>query len=437
MRLSRVLCVGTLFASLFACSPGQTPVLGETIHVALVPKDSVRTFRNRLAGRDAQIVATSEPVSLATASVAVRQDPSAPLHLVEGPLPAAPLPGELHRLGGFAVVAVPAGVDPHEHLGSHHYYAEPIGAREQNVPAARRERLLDGFSLDGTAIPPGERRLTSLDIDPAFLEAKLKEISGAVPVTLGGRTVTIAERRSVDGRTNARAWLRQQYETLGFTVRDVPYGDQRLLGGVNFVAERQGADPSRALLITAHYDTVATAGADDDGAGTVTALAIAKALKDTPIAVNLRIVGFDQEELGLVGSAAYAKALDQSGEIDKIVGVLNLEMTAFDSNDDGHFHVIDCDENTSADLTAKVNAAVARAPLRLTRIEACTNRSDHASFWRYGAPAIVVSENFFGGDGNPCYHRTCDKVDRANYDYMTRVTKAVGLAAADILTTGR
>ena len=42
---------------------------------------------------------------------------------------------------------------------------------------------------------------------------------------------------------------------------------------------------------------------------------IAKALKDASLAVNLRIVAFDQEENGLVGSAAYARQLNDAGRM--------------------------------------------------------------------------------------------------------------------------
>ena len=50
-----------------------------------------------------------------------------------------------------------------------------------------------------------------------------------------------------------------------------------------------------------------------------------------------------------------------------------------------------------------------------------------------GKPAIVVSENFFGGDGNPCYHQSCDKVDKVNFDYMTRLTTALARAVAELV----
>ncbi|WP_129573956.1 MULTISPECIES: M28 family metallopeptidase [Sorangium] len=419
--------LGLVSASCAAGDPSAPAA--EQFHVSLVGKDTVTTFLNRLATTDGQVVVTRATVDGARQSVALGEEPGASLHLVEGPLPAAPLPGERARVGGIAVVAVPAGLEPHDWLGSHRYHAEPIAETEVVLSGARGRQ--------GAPAPAGRRAAFEGDaadvrIDAEFLQARLKELSGAVPVTLGGRTVTLRERGSENGRSLARAWLRQQYEALGFTVQEHPYRSG-WSQGVNVTADKPGADPSRVLILSAHYDSVSNAGADDDGSGVVSSLAIARALKDARLSIGLRVVAFDQEETGLLGSKAYASMLDRNGQLDQVVGVLDLEMTGYDSNDDGRYHVIHCNENTSSELAALVESAAARGELRLTRVDACTNRSDHAAFWRYGTPSVAVSQNFFGDDGNPCYHARCDTVDRLNWDYMRRLTQAVALAAADLL----
>ncbi|WP_441288332.1 M28 family metallopeptidase [Sorangium sp. KYC3313] len=416
-----------------SCASGDpgAPAAG-VIHVSHVGKDTVSTFLNRLATETGQVVVTRASVDDAWQSVALKEEPGASLHLVEGPLPSAALPGERARVGGIAAVAVPTGRDPHDWLGSHRLHAEPIGAHEvvlsrapgglgTRAPAGARARL-DG---DAAEVP-------ELHIDAAFLEARLKELSGAAPVTVGGRSAVIRERGSKDGRALARAWMRQQYEAIGFTVEEHAY-QSGWSQGVNLTADRPGADPSRVLILSAHYDTMSNAGADDDGSGIVSSLAIAHALKDAKLSIGLRVVAFDQEEDGLLGSRAYASKLYRSGQMDQVVGVLDLEMTGYDSNDDGHYHVIHCNENTSSDLAALVEEAASHGELGLTRVDACTNRSDHAAFWRYGAPAVAISQDFFGDDGNPCYHQRCDRVDRLNWDYMRRLTEAAGRAAARLL----
>jgi Zn-dependent M28 family amino/carboxypeptidase len=145
------------------------------------------------------------------------------------------------------------------------------------------------------------------------------------------------------------------------------------------------------------------------------------------------VVAFDEEEIGLVGSRAYVSSLRSRGELAQLIGAINLEMLAYQSRDDGAFHVIDCEENES-DRLAQVFRQIAAADgeLGLRPERACTNRSDHASFWRAGIPAVVVSENFFGGDGNPCYHRSCDQFNRINISYLTRMTSLVARAVATL-----
>jgi len=223
-------------------------------------------------------------------------------------------------------------------------------------------------------------------------------------------------------------WLKQEYLALNYEVSTHSYKS-----GANFIAERQGSDPSKYLIVSAHLDNVGNAGADDDGAGTISALAIAHALKDYNLKYNLRVVGFDQEERGLVGSSNYARHLNQTGGFDGLIGVVNIEMTGYDGDADGGFHVIDCDENSSSDLTEVMEAAIEANNYDLEKVRACTNRSDHASFWRYNQPAIVIAQNFFGGDSNPCYHRSCDQVDRINFDYMAELTAATASTVANLV----
>jgi hypothetical protein len=266
-----------------------------------------------------------------------------------------------------------------------------------------------------------------LVIDAAHLKQKLSQLAGAVPVTIDGRSVTIPERGGAQGRALALKFLAQEYAALGFTTSAPSFGR-----GANFVAERRGSDPSRVLILSAHVDSVDNAGANDDGAGVIAGLAIARALQGYDLHYTLRFVGFDLEEIGLVGSKAYVASL--KGAPETLIGDIHLEMMATNSRRDGAFHVIDCDKATSTPLSAHVMGAISALRIPLERVDACTDRSDHASFWKAGLPAIVLSENFFGGDGDRCYHEDCDRVDsRLDFDYMARITRAVGSASAVLL----
>ncbi len=401
------------------------------VFVSVTAKGAAPSFLARLATPSGQVVVTTAPLAAANhVALPVTVEANEDLYLVEpGPGETKAYPGERGRIGGVVVVAMPVGADAHKFLGTHMAYAQKVDTDAKSERQAVR-RDLKAPSLAARLGANAAKQVTALDVDREWIEARLGELTGAVPVTVNGRTFTITNRQSAVNRQNARAYLRAQYEALGYTVHEEPYGRS---GGVNLVADRAGTDPTQVVILSAHLDTVATAGADDDGAGTIAALAVAKALESYNLKINLRVLAFDQEELGLLGSEAYVAAHDDNGDLDGLVGVINLEMLGYDADNDGAFHAIDCNENTSAELTALFTRVVARDPLRLHKTDACTNRSDHAAFWRVDRPAIVISQNFFGGDSNPCYHRSCDKVDRINFDYMTRLTTAVARGVGEWL----
>ncbi|MER3423615.1 MAG: peptidase M28, partial [Nitrospiraceae bacterium] len=59
-----------------------------------------------------------------------------------------------------------------------------------------------------------------------------------------------------------------------------------------------------------------------------------------------------------------------------------------------------------------------------------TRRSDHAAFWYYGYPAVMLTDtaNF----RNPNYHRPTDTIDTLDFAFMQRVAEAVAAAVIDL-----
>ncbi len=334
--------------------------------------------------------------------------------------------GERKRWGPLALVELPAAASAHKWLGTHRFFVAELetyeGPMVHDTLTYRSPWALGGHDFAGS------------DVDRAFLEQKVAEFSGAKSFETGSGSARIMERGSDAGRLLARKWIREQFESIGYVVTEHTYRG-RFSEGVNLVAEKAGKNSARSLILSAHYDSVGNAGADDNGAGVVAMLGVAQGLKNTLLDINLKMVFFDQEEKGLVGSKAYVDFLKSSGELGQVVGNINFEMLGFNGRKDGAFHVIDCNENTSARLSQGFLEVLNSQPdLELHRVKACTNRSDHASFWRYGKPAVVVSQNFFGGDGNPCYHEACDKVDRMDFDYMLRLTKLTEGAVLSLIS---
>lgn len=273
-------------------------------------------------------------------------------------------------------------------------------------------------------------------VETEFLREKLSQLTGALPAQIDGMAVTIPERNSAANRARARQFLKAEYEALGFTVAEHTYAT-----GVNLVASRAGAD-AKFLIVSAHYDSIrdTVAGADDDGSGTIAGLATARALQNCKLDHGLRIVAFDEEEDGLLGSKAYVSSLQSSGDLTNLIGDLQLEMLGYHTKQDGGFLLVDCrssegDRPESQFLNDAVLAAIARGNLALEPHDSCTGSSDHSPFWTASKPAIVFSQEFFfsGADSTPCYHKDCDKIDQINFDYYTKLTSlAVSVTAEQV-----
>jgi hypothetical protein len=330
---------------------------------------------------------------------------------------------EIFRFQKIALLEVPLGVFPHFH-------------DDQQLPIGLVKVGFDRLHVLKSAIKPemGQRSSSfnddSINIDPEILETRLKQLTGRSPVRLEGREVRITERGSAEGKRLAREFLKEKMEALGAEVTMHTYG-----GGTNLVAELKSEQSDEFVIVSAHLDSVYNAGADDDASGIVSAWAVMEEMSKIDRVRGIRFVAFDQEEVGLVGSQAYADDLAAQQGFVGMRGVFNLEMTAYDSDNDGAIHVIDCNEGLSSSLSARMMQSISENEIALQKIPACTNRSDHAAFWQHGQPAIVISQNFFGrpADSNPCYHRSCDTVDNLNFSYMAKVTLAVSHAIRSLI----
>ncbi len=278
----------------------------------------------------------------------------------------------------------------------------------------------------------------SLKIDPRPLVKGVQKQPGRIDLHFfKEKLLTFAsiERSTNQNLDTSRKFLTEEYKKIGFEVSYYPFGT-----GTNFVAEKKGIkQPEKILILSSHIDSVGNKGANDNGTGTIGALSIARELAKSNFNYTIRVLGFDREERGLLGSDAYVAAIANKKDI---VGNINIEMIGHHARKDGAFHLIDCErpyfigvsELKSAFLSQEVKTSIANLGLDLRVVKACTDRSDHASFWRHKIPAIVVSENFFGGDDDPCYHARCDVVDdRLNYPYMQMILEALLDATERIL----
>jgi len=272
-------------------------------------------------------------------------------------------------------------------------------------------------------------------VDPAAIIDLAEDLSGVKPATIGGDPYTIQTRYSLSGEAiqKAASYLFEYYQSLGLdtTYHEFNYGAYNLS---NVIAEKKGLFlPERVYLLTAHYDDLPASppapGMDDNASGTVGVMVAADILSQVEFGCTLRFANFAAEEQGLVGSEAYASQAACAGE--DIRGVINLDMIAWNSEGSSpqmelHAHGSVLGSTAIAALFEEVVAGYG-LNLEVEMGIPAISASDHASFWKYGFPAVLAIEDL--SDFNPNYHSSQDALENLqDLGYFTEVVKA-GLAA--------
>jgi hypothetical protein len=316
-----------------------------------------------------------------------------------------------------------------------------------------------GLAAEPPLPPPGEPQAsagrTAESSIPALLSLvtkqalsdRIAEISGERPADTGGGTATLATRYTfAAGIGDAERYLYERYVDLSLPVAYVnwTYGGY---SGHNVVAEIRGTvHPERIWLVGGHFDDTSETpysrapGADDNASGVAATLVIAEILRAHRLSDTIRFVHFSAEEQGHWGSQAYARSLYTAGA--QVMGFIDLDMIGWDGDGDRTVEVHSGTRANSASLASRFTAANQHygQGLRLEVKSASASRfSDHASFWDYGYPALMVIENFFDDsilrDRNPWYHKTGDLLSRVNLGYavLTARTALALLAEAAVL----
>ena len=267
------------------------------------------------------------------------------------------------------------------------------------------------------------------------LATDLAGLTGERPVVVGGTLYTITTRNSYkSGVVTATQYAYEQMEALGLDVayHHYTYGSNHWR---NVVGEKPGQDdPDQIYLITAHIDDMpggifnsVAPGADDNGSGSIAVLTAARLLAPHDFDYTLRFVLFTGEEQGLLGSQAYAADCFAQGE--DIRGVVNLDMIAYNSNDNLSIDLWGrSDMAESLALTALFAQVVDQYHLDLNPEQFSDvggfplQNSDQWYFLTYGYPAILAIED--NDDFTPWYHTVNDRLSSLDLDYYADFTRA-------------
>jgi len=142
------------------------------------------------------------------------------------------------------------------------------------------------------------------------------------------------------------------------------------------------------ILLTAHYDAerlkdgTLVDGVVDNGASVVALVKAADRLRGGLKNHRLRVIFFDQEELGLLGAKAYATSEDGK----RVAAVVNFDINAYG---DTPFHALS-PRPEDAFLNAAATAGC-KAVSEACRPMAFYPPSDHQAFWLRYVPAISFS----------------------------------------------
>ena len=213
--------------------------------------------------------------------------------------------------------------------------------------------------------------------------------------------------------------------------------------GVNVIADLPGRR-SGAVLLGAHLDSVANGpGINDNGSGVALVLEIARQARRLGVRPTrgLRFAFWGAEELGLVGSSAYAERLGARSRA-QLAAVLNFDMVG--SPNFGRF-VYDGDReppgSTRIENLFRAAFAAHRQPVEEVSLK---GSSDHAAFARAGvavgglftgadAPKSADLVQRFGGAANksydPCYHQPCDTLANVNVRVLGQMADAAAVVA--------
>lgn len=215
--------------------------------------------------------------------------------------------------------------------------------------------------------------------------------------------------------------------------------------------------PPKPIIIGAHYDTYEqTMGADDNASGVAGLLELARIFAEKPPSVPIQLVAYTLEEppnfrTDSMGSRQHAASLVRAGITP--LQVIVLEMIGYynDADDSQEYPlsflkwlyptranfiaVVGSLRDTSNTKKVKMAMQAAHQDLAVESINAPAaimgvDFSDHASYWLYGMPAVMVTDTSFYRNQN--YHRPTDTADTLDYGRMAKVVDGVYAAVNNL-----
>lgn len=289
----------------------------------------------------------------------------------------------------------------------------------------------------------------------------VRRLSGADPLVVNGQAYTVTTRHSsalFNGGSPAYDYIRETLTGPGWyaaaqveedTYRPYTSSSETWKNLILTIPGNQY--PGEIVILSAHLDSISSSnlapGAEDNATGSAALLEAARVLRGHSLPRTVKLIWFTGEEQYMLGSKAYLNDSEHPERREGILGVINLDMYGYDSNNDRCFELHISPGPTAAHAAASQRVASCFVTaLHLYQIDlrydyltsGATSASDHSSFWAHGIGAVEVLENYsthtqpngcVGRDSNPYYHTPNDRVEYLNAQAGFDITRA-GLAAA-------
>jgi Zn-dependent M28 family amino/carboxypeptidase len=222
----------------------------------------------------------------------------------------------------------------------------------------------------------------------------------------------------------------------------------------NIVATKEGSEQEKDwVLLGAHYDAAwGSPGADDNASGAAVLLETANILSTQKFKRTIQFAAFTLEEPQpqtihfLIGSDLFAREAKRSKK--RYDAVLILESVGYTDDAEGsqiipvfvripvprkgNFLGIVANRKSNALMESfrRISTqCVPELPLVSYKVPLSgrlvpeTRFSDHASFWNYGYPALMLTDTAMFR--NPHYHTYRDRYETLDFSFLSNTTKAV------------
>ena len=201
-------------------------------------------------------------------------------------------------------------------------------------------------------------------------------------------------------------WLIARYQEFGVDtvmLHDFPIPDSDFETADNIIAVKWGTTkPEEFVICGAHYDswnadgydpdTIRSPGADDNASGVAGILETARLLSKYTFDRSIIFANWCAEEIGLVGSAAYAH--DMAEQRMDIVAYFNLDMTGYlEEGSDIHVNLMYTSQDAPLGDYVKSFSRTYFPEMRIWQDWLAWGDSDYSSFNRNGYAAIHPFED--------------------------------------------